>query len=497
VNIDQVPILSQANRRTFDAREGDNKDVNLQLPEELLEIVQDLRDAGHRAVVVGGAVRDALLEHGAKDFDIEVYGISYAALADFLASRGRVDLVGASFGVVKFTGHTLDTIDYSVPRRDSKTGKHHRDFQTTFDASITPKEAASRRDFTINAMAFDPLTNEILDFFNGQQDLRNRVLRATSAAFSEDPLRVLRGMQFACRFNLTVDPGTAEMSRSIANEYSTLARERIAEEFMKWALKSPFPGRLADYLKTTGWMVHFPEIEKLFGVPQDPDWHPEGDVGVHTMYVLNEAARIAVRDGLDGDARAVLLFASLAHDFAKPATTELREREGRMRWTSWGHEAQGGPMARQFLERIGIKAAVVDQVVPLVESHLAHHSIGKDITSRAVRRLAMRIAPASIEQLVRVIEADASGRPPKDPELPPNAARLLEAARAESVQQRPPAPLILGRHVLPFFDDKPGRHIGEVTRAAYEAQLDGVFSNEEAASRWLKQYFADAREQVE
>ena len=430
-------------------------------------------------------MRDALLGLDPKDFDIEVYGISYDALAAFLATRGRVDVVGKAFGVVKFTASGEQTCDFSIPRRDSKTGRGHRDFLATFDESITPREAASRRDFTINAMAYDPVTDELLDFFGGRQDLHARVLRATSDAFAEDPLRVLRGMQFACRFDLTVDAATAAMSRAIAHEYATLAKERIAEEFMKWAVKSARPGRIAEYLTATGWMVHFPEIENLFGVPQDPDWHPEGDVGVHTMHVVNQAARIAERDGLTGDDRAVLLFASLAHDFAKPTTTELREREGRARWTSWGHEPAGGPMARAFLERIGIKSAIADQVVPLVENHLAHHSIGKEVTPRAVRRLAMRLAPASIAQLVRVIEADASGRPPLPPGLPPLAARILAAAEAEAVQARPQAPLILGRHVLPYFNNRPGVHIGEVVHAAYEAQADGAFSTEQEAAQWL------------
>jgi len=481
--------------------------VVLQLSVKLLEILTGLREAGYRALIVGGAVRDALLVRegltlDAKDYDIEVYGISYGKLAEFLSARGRVDLVGQSFGVIKFTPRSDASSeegvwDFSVPRRDSKTGRHHTDFLATFDESLTPREAASRRDFTINAMAYDPLTGDVLDFFGGQEDLRNRILRATSDAFSEDPLRVLRGMQFACRFDLTLDPHTAEMSGAIAGEYPTLAKERIAEEFMKWAEKSPRPGRIAEYLRATGWIVHFPEIEKLTGVPQDPNWHPEGDVGVHTMHVLDAAARVAMRDGIEGDDRAVLLFASLAHDFAKPATTELREREGRQRWTSWGHESAGGPMARAFLERIGIKSAVSEQVVPLVENHLAHHSLGKELSPRAVRRLALRIAPASIEQLVRLIEADASGRPPKPPGVPPEAARILEAARAEQVQQRPQAPLIQGRHVLPYFDGNPGKHIGEVTRAAYEAQTDGVFSTEVEATSWLRDYFAHARDTIE
>jgi tRNA nucleotidyltransferase (CCA-adding enzyme) len=465
--------------------------MTFRLPNALDQITRELRAAGYRAVVVGGSVRDALLGHDPKDFDIEVYGISYDALAAFLGKRGRVDMVGRSFGVVKFTASSEGTWDFSIPRRDSKTGRGHRDFLATFDESITPQEAASRRDFTINAMAYDPVTGELLDFFGGQEDLAKRVLRATSDAFAEDPLRVLRGMQFACRFDLTVDAETAAMSRGIANEYPTLAKERVAEEFMKWAVKSTRPGRIGEYLQATGWIGHFPEIEQLFGVPQDPEWHPEGDVGVHTMHVINQAARIAERDRLADDDRAVLLFASLSHDFAKPATTALREREGRQRWTSWGHEPAGGPMARGFLERIGIKGAIVEQVVPLVENHLAHHSIGKEITPRAVRRLAMRLAPASIAQLVRVIEADASGRPPLTPGIPPAAARILAAAEAESVQSQPQPPLILGRHVLPYFGDRPGRHIGEVTHAAYEAQADGVFSTEEEAGAWLEEYMKE------
>jgi tRNA nucleotidyltransferase (CCA-adding enzyme) len=466
----------------------------LDLSPALERIVRDLHAAGYRALIAGGAVRDALLGLHPKDIDIEVYGISYDALADFLKARGRVDLVGKSFGVVKFRGSDGDACDFSVPRRDSKTGPAHRDFLTTFDPSITPQEAASRRDFTINAMAYDPVAGELLDFFGGRADLENRILRATSSAFSEDPLRVLRGMQFACRFDLTVDPATADLARSIANEYSTLARERVAEEFMKWATKSspPLgkPGRIADYLTDTGWVQHFPEIEKLRDVPQDPEWHPEGDVSIHTMLVLNEAAHIANRDGLQDDDRAVLLFAALAHDFAKADTTALRERDGRMRWTAWGHEAGAGPQARQFLTRIGIKNTIVEQVVKLVENHLAHSSIGPEVTARAVRRLAVRLAPASIAQLIRLIEADASGRSPRPRGLPESAARIRDMAAAQSVGEKPLAPLILGRHVLPYFDDRPGEHIGEVTRAAYEAQSDGDFSTEEEALAWLKRYIS-------
>src|ERR1700674_2116857 len=229
--------------------------MTLALPPALEPIVAQLSQGGFRALVAGGAVRDALLGHVAKDIDIEVYGISYDRLAEILSSHGRVDLVGISFGVIKLTPTGSHTYDFSIPRRDSKTGRGHRDFLSTFDESITRRKAASRRDFTINAMAYDPLTAEVLDFFGGRQDLENRIPRATSEAFDEDPLRLLRGMQFTCRFDVTLDPATAEMSRSIAGQYSTLPRERIAEEFMKWAVKSQRPGRIAQYLRATGWIV--------------------------------------------------------------------------------------------------------------------------------------------------------------------------------------------------------------------------------------------------
>jgi tRNA nucleotidyltransferase (CCA-adding enzyme) len=477
----------------------------MNLPPDLDKIVKTLHAKGYRPLIAGGAVRDYLLSSMVtphtdqlwgrampcqdswppKDFDIEVYNASFDDLARVLSQFGRIDLVGQSFGVVK-----LGPYDFSLPRRDSKIGFAHRDFLTTFDPDITPREACARRDFTINSLAYDPITNELLDYFGGRADLDKKILRATSSAFREDPLRVLRGMQFACRFNLTLDPATAEECRAIAEQYSTLAQERIAEEFMKWATKSEHPGRLIEYLAACGWLIHFPELAALRDVPQDPEWHPEGDVAIHTMLVVDAAAKIAVRDSLEGDARAVLLFSALTHDFAKPATTALRDRNGRQRWTAHGHEAAGGPFARAFLSRIGIKSSIVDQVVPLVENHLAHSSLRNDVTPRTVRRLALRLAPANITQLIRLIEADHGGRPPLPQGLPDSALKIQQMASAQSVEMKPPRPLIQGRHVLPYFNNVSGPHIGDVTKAAYESQLDGAFSTAEEAQSWLRTHMA-------
>jgi tRNA nucleotidyltransferase (CCA-adding enzyme) len=259
---------------------------------------------------------------------------------------------------------------------------------------------------------------------------------------------------------------------------------------MKWAIKSAYPGRMIEYLLATGWIVHFPEIQTIVGIPQDPEWHPEGDVGVHTMLVVDAAAQIAERDSLEGDERAVLLFSALAHDFAKAGTTALRDRNGVPRWTAYGHEAAGGPLARAFLERIGIKPAIVEQVVPLVENHLAHSSLRNDVTPRTVRRLALRVAPANITQLIRLIEADHAGRPPLPAGLPESAIRIRDMAAAQAVETKPQRALILGRHVLPYFDNRSGPHIGEITRAAYEAQTDGVFSTEQEGLKWLSDFMS-------
>jgi tRNA nucleotidyltransferase (CCA-adding enzyme) len=207
--------------------------------------------------------------------------------------------------------------------------------------------------------------------------------------------------------------------------------------------------------------------------------------------VVNAAAPIARREQLSEDESAVLLFSALTHDFAKADTTELREKDGRLRWTAYGHEKAGGGLARTFLETIGIKAEIVDRVVPLVENHLAHVNFGESqFHPRAIRRLALRLAPANVTELSWLIEADHSGRPPLPAGMPEEAARMRDFAAAQQVDQSPPSPLILGRHVLPYFDGKPGKHIGEVTRAGYEAQLDGAFSSEPEALKWLADYMA-------
>ena len=266
--------------------------MRVPIPRELATVIEGLPELG-QAFLVGGCVRDALLGVPVKDFDVEVFGLGYEQLAGALKRRGRVDLVGRSFGVVKFTMPGGRTFDFSLPRRDSKVQSGHKGFRIEVDPGMTPADAAARRDFTINARMFDPRRDAVLDFHHGREDLDKGVLRHTSPAFVEDPLRVLRGMQFAARFDLRPAPETVALCRRIRGAYGELAAERVREEWLKWASQSVRPSAGLRFLEATEWLGHFPEIDVLRGTPQDPEWHTEGDVFTHTCHCLDGLVRLA------------------------------------------------------------------------------------------------------------------------------------------------------------------------------------------------------------
>ena len=667
--------------------------------EQLQPILSAIESAGGLPLIVGGAVRDQLLGYALKDIDIEVYRLSIEQLAEVLTPFGRLDAVGRSFGILKLRLPSGRDFDFALPRRESKIGAGHRGFLAAPDPTMTPREAAARRDFTINAMALTP-AGEILDFFGGQADLHARILRHTTAAFAEDPLRVLRGMQFAARFDMRLAPETAALCRALLAEAPTLAIERIWGEWWKWAVKSVRPSAGLQVLAETGWIDLYPELLALIGCPQDPLWHPEGwsiaeltseagtagtaqplrtdnrltlrefitrsaakaamiprlhsasgaepsvnaspsgfstanmartlgslsapelspavfteaeslmwsfgsstfyadeiirvmfevplrsmvsvvlstdddfevvrrivhpvavyvmnvlpffqgttelqfhndtvngdsailtepgsvhvptivmdartasvdgdvffyfdlavvrnsdiahvfgdntrsrvfqvglgHVWTHTLHVVDAAAAIAARDGLEDEERAVLLFAALCHDLGKPATT-THDPDGRIR--SPGHAEAGIAQAQALLLRIGCPSGLVAQVVPLVREHMAH--IGMAVTERSVRRLALRLAPATIEQWERLVEADHSGRPPLSPGAP--GAEIGALARQIDVAAGRPAPILLGRHLIEA-GMQPGPALGAALRRAYQAQIDGAFTTVEDGLAWV------------
>lgn len=456
----------------------------MQLPGDLRAMLDALRRVA-RPRLVGGGVRDALLGLDPKDFDIEVAGIDFDTLHRTLAPFGATDVVGRSFGVIKVrSAVTGAEYDFSLPRRESKTGAGHRGFAVAPDPSLSDADAAARRDFTLNAIAQDPFTDELIDPHNGRRDLEARILRHTSPAFIEDPLRVLRAVQLAARFDLTLAPETAALCRSIAHTFSELPVERVWGEWEKWASKSIRPSRGLVVLEETNWLRHFPEIAALRGTPQDPEWHPEGDVFNHTQHCLDALATFA--DWQSSPQRALLTFAVLGHDFGKPSTTQKMEKDGRLRWRSPGHHTAGGPLAKNFLRRIGAPLAFDDPVCALVENHHAHDRGNQPFTDRAIRRLALRLAPATIHDLSLVMRADALGRPPYPAEETlARIEELLGLAAALAFKTEAPRPILLGRHLI-SLGFKPGPGFTPVLNAAFDAQLDGAFSGESGAMTWLQ-----------
>jgi tRNA nucleotidyltransferase (CCA-adding enzyme) len=450
-------------------------------PEKVIALARAIHDAGGRALLVGGCVRDALMGRTAKDWDLEVYELAPERLREILDRFGTVNVVGEAFTVYKLGAD----LDVSIPRRERKSGRGHRGFVIEGDPSMSVEEATRRRDFTINAILQDPLTGELIDPFGGQNDIAARVLRAVSAeTFVEDSLRVLRAAQFAARFEFEIAPDTVELCRTM--DLTDLPAERVWGELEKLLLQSQRPSIGLDWLGKLGALPQvFPEIETLIGVPQDPEWHPEGDVFVHTLLVVDRARELI--DDLPYARQVTVMLGALAHDFGKPPTTQFLEG----RWRSRGHEEAGAEPASRFLDRINVHTIdgydVRKQVIALVREHLKPGEFYKkrdEVGEGAFRRLARRCEP---DLLYRVAKADSLGRNadwvPREQWYGAEAQEwFLQRARELDVEKRPPDPLLLGRHLLEF-GLQPGPKMGEITRAVYEMQLDGRVRTLEDAIR--------------
>ena len=428
-------------------------------------IVAEVESNGGRAYFVGGCVRDEIMGAQSKDIDVEVYGLSAGDLASILSRFGRVDIVGVSFGVIKLTVGSQD-YDFSLPRRDSKIGAGHRGFSVEVDHTMTVEAAAARRDYTMNAIS-QSIGGDIIDPYNGIGDIRRRMLRHVSPAFADDPLRVLRGMQFAGRYNMTVTRETAALCRSLRGEYCHLAGDRIWGEWHKWAAKSIKPSAGLEFLYSSGWIYLYPELRDLIGLPQQAEWHPEGSVWQHTKHVCNAAASIAIRDGLNSEDRAILVFAGLCHDLGKASATIFADGA----WRSPGHDQAGEPLARSFMESIGAPKRFVDAVAELTRLHMVH--VHGNPTPRMARRLVAALQHISPDMLIRIIEADHSGRPPLPVGLPDSAAKLA-GLMAEVKDQI--SPILMGRHLIQL-GWTPGKELGRVLRHVYQGQLDGLISD--------------------
>jgi tRNA nucleotidyltransferase (CCA-adding enzyme) len=435
------------------------------------EIAAVIREAGGHALVVGGWVRDRLMGRESKDLDLEVFRVPADRLRQLLEPFGRVEAIGESFQVYK-----LGDIDVSLPRRESKSGRGHRGFLVTGDPEMSIEDAARRRDFTINAIAWDPLTEAYIDPFDGRGDLERGLLRVVDpGTFADDSLRVLRAIQFAARFELTLDETTRAICREIPLD--DLPSERVWGEFEKllFARRPSIGFALALELGVVAKL--FPELHALVNCPQEPEWHPEGDVWVHTLQVIDRArTRI---DDLPRPQQITVMLGAVCHDLGKPPTTAVVD--GRIR--SMDHEEQGVAPALALLDRLNVHSIdgydVRKQVAGVVAQHLKPGSwfkVRDEVGDGAFRRLAQKV---DLELLARVAKADCEGRKPGTFDCSA-MDWFLERARSLGVEHRPPAPILLGRHLL-ALGLRPGPRIGEILKAVYEQQLDGRITTLEEA----------------
>lgn len=421
----------------------------------------------------GGCVRDELMGREHKDWDIEVYRLAPEKLRQTIAAFGEVKVAGEAFAVYKVG----DDLDVSLPRRERKTGSGHRGFLVEGDPNMSFEEACSRRDFTVNAILKDPLTGEVVDPYDGQGDIKRRVLKMVSRdTFAEDSLRVLRAAQFAARLEFDIEPETVEVCKSI--DVTDLPRERVWGELEKLLLKADKPSIGLKWLYELGVVDQlFPELASLVGVPQEPDWHPEGDVDVHTMMVADEARKLI--DDLDHARRVTVMLGAVCHDLGKPPTTEFIDGRTRSR----GHDEAGIEPTVSFLDRLGIFTIhgydVRDQVVQLVKYHLKPGEFYKNdsknpVGDGAFRRLARKVEP---DLLYRVAKADSLGRNPDW--LPPEKRFgseaqewFIEKIRELQIEHRAPEPLLKGRHLIEL-GLQPSPKFKEILDSVYEKQMDG------------------------
>lgn len=424
-------------------------------------------------MLVGGCVRDELMGIAPKDWDLEIYGIAPEKLREILDKFGKVDAVGEAFTVYKI-GQDLDV---ALPRRERKTGRGHKGFVVEGDPEMSFEEASRRRDFTINAILKDVLTGEIIDCFGGQKDIENKILRIVSKeTFAEDSLRVLRAAQFAARFEFQIDEETIEICKSI--DLNDLPKERIWGELEKLLLKSEKPSIGLQYFYELNIAEQlFPELVALVGVPQEPEWHPEGNVDVHTLMVVDEARKLI--DDLPYSKQVTVMLGALCHDLGKPATTAFFDG----RWRSHAHDEAGVAPTISFLDTLGIYTLdgydVRGQIVQLVRYHLTPGMFYKSKPGDgAFRRLARKVEP---DLLYRVAKADSLGRNPewlpKEKWFKAEAQEwFIERIRELNVEKSAPEKILMGRHLIEL-GLQPSAEFKQILEAVYEKQLDGQIQN--------------------
>ena len=448
-------------------------DKNMEMARAVAEAVR--REGGH-TYYVGGCVRDRLLGRDNKDIDIEVHGIPVQTLEKILDSLGERLTMGADFGIMGLRGYELDI---AMPRSETATGHGHKDFAVIVDPFLGEEKAARRRDFTMNALMEDVLTGEILDFFGGREDLQKGLIRhVNDRSYAEDPLRVFRAAQFAARFEYRIAEETRVLSSGI--DVSALAGERVMGELEKALLKADRPSIFFEELRAMRQLgVWFPEVEALIGVPQNRRFHPEGDVWVHTMQVLDEAA--ALRDRAEHPL--AFMLSALCHDFGKAVTTE--EKDGV--YHAYAHEKAGLPLAEGFLSRLTSETKLKAYVRNMVENHM-RPNVSAARSKREKTFMSIFDSSCCPEDLLLLARADAlgSGLRETGSVFAPGVYDAMEArlrAMLALYRQRMAEPCVMGQDLIDA-GLKPGPVFGRALSYAHKLRLAG-FPKEEQLRQTL------------
>lgn len=438
----------------------------IKIPKILENILDELRSIGALPILVGGCVRDHFLNLPIKDYDIELFKIDSLDIVEkSLQKFGNVKQVGKSFGVLILSVDGYD-FDFALARTEKKVSDGHRGFEVTISSDMDFETASLRRDFTINSIGYDYFEKKFLDPNKGMEDLKNGVLKhIDEETFIEDPLRVYRAVQFCSRFNLSLDNSTFDLCKKMVKEdlLSQLPKERIFEEFKKLFLKSSKPSKGMSLLKDLGVLKYFPELKALVGCIQDKQYHPEGDVWVHTLMCLDEMAKNKTGD----EYRDLYLFyALLCHDLGKPFCTEIVEN----RVTSHKHESLGVEPTISFLSRLTDEKRFIEKIIPLVKNHLAPFQLFKaDSSLKAVKRLSLK---CNIEDLCIVCISDCKGRTIPDKDKCDKAITwLLEKAKEMNISNEALKPLVQGRDLI-ALGFKPGKDFKTILEFALNLQID-------------------------
>ncbi|MCP2619925.1 HD domain-containing protein [Candidatus Aminicenantes bacterium AC-334-K16] len=444
---------------------------------------------GEDVYAVGGFIRDYLRKDPSEDVDILILKHPVEEIVAKLKPHGRVDLVGKSFGVIKFTREGK-TYDIALPRIDQPKEtrqRTHKDFKIITDPHLPLERDLSRRDFRCNSIALRLADGRLFDPFHGRADIDKKILRMTNPeAFPEDPLRVLRAARFASILHFSIDAAIYELAQEI--DLQGLSQERINDELFRLLLNSSDPSRgLQEFFKLGVLKQLFPELYQLTLAIQDALFHPETDefghhtVWPHTLITVDQAARLGRKFKLSRPKTLCLLLAALFHDVGKPRTADWEYKNGRLVLTNKRHDILGEKITAKAFDRMklfsweGVDVRTI--TLNLIRCHHRPSELWQNrevITRKALNRLAADV-DGEIELLILLDVADRSGRSPQPiSDLDREGQWLKEKFEELNVSRETIKPIIMGRHLLPLGVE-PGPAMGKILKKIYELQLDNEF----------------------